>query len=69
MALAYTFFSLLSFNNSTNSTVMLRYLRTEVTDGVASDGEKPADLRLEVVPYASGVVIDIGSVGKRIGSW
>ena len=43
--------------------------RTEVADGVMSDREEPADLRLGIVPHTRGVVIDIGSVGKCIGSW
>ena len=43
--------------------------RTEVADGVTSDGEEPADLRLGIVAHTRGVVIDIGGVGKCIGSW
>ena len=35
-----------------------------MTNGVASDGEEPANLRLGIVPNARGVVIDIGGVGE-----
>lgn len=40
-----------------------------MADGVTSDREEPANLRLGIVPNTRGVIIDIGGVGECIGSW